>query len=98
MGRCEKSFNPEIDAFLRGYFSEARCADAGNLEARVGAFIALSCLEALYYVAAVLRVQDPRTEELYLRCAQHCCLPGNFSEIEESNKRSQSAAATAEFS
>jgi hypothetical protein len=80
LGRSPESVNREIGAFLKGYFTAACIADARNVAGRVGTFVALSGLEALYYVAAVLRVRDPRTEELYLRCAQDCSLPGNLAE------------------
>lgn len=80
LGRSPESVNPEIGAFLKGYFTAASSADTRNLAGRVGTFVALSCLEALYYVAAVLRINDPRTEELYLRCAQDCWVPGNLTE------------------
>jgi Phosphotransferase enzyme family len=80
LGRFPESVNREVGAFLKGYFGVACSADAPNLAGRVGSFVALSCLEALYYVAAVLRINDPRTEELYLRCAQDCDLPGNWVE------------------
>lgn len=78
LGRSPESVNREIGAFLKGYFTAASNADAHNLAGRVGTFVALSGLEALYYVAAVLRVHDPSTEKLYLRCAQDCSLPGNL--------------------
>lgn len=80
LGRSPGSVNPEIDAFLKGYFRAAHSAGALNLADRVGTFVAISCLEALYYVAAVLRVHDPRTEKLYLKCAQDCGLPGTWVE------------------
>jgi aminoglycoside phosphotransferase (APT) family kinase protein len=80
--RSPESVNPEIGAFLKGYFSAASSADAGHVADRVKTFVALSGLEALYYVAAVLRVHDPRTQELYVRCAQDCSLTGNLAEIQ----------------
>jgi aminoglycoside phosphotransferase (APT) family kinase protein len=80
LGRSPESVNREVDAFLKGYFTAASSADARNVVGRVGTFVALSCLEALYYVAAVLLVHDPRTEELYLRCAQGCGVPGDVAE------------------
>jgi aminoglycoside phosphotransferase (APT) family kinase protein len=95
LGRSPESVNREIGAFLKGYSTAASSADARNLAGRVGTFVALSCLEALYYVAAVLRVHDPRTEELYLRCAQDCSLPSNLA---EPPGRGFSIAATAELS
>jgi hypothetical protein len=93
LGRTPESVNPEISAFLKGYFTASPGADARNLATRVGTFVALSCLEALYYVAAVLRVHDPRTVELYLRCAQDCNLLGNL----QSQARAFSTAAIAEL-
>jgi aminoglycoside phosphotransferase (APT) family kinase protein len=78
--RPPESVNREVGAFLKGYFSAATNAATRNLAGRVGTFVALSCLEALYYVAAVLRVDDPRIEELYLRCAQDCRVHGNLTE------------------
>jgi hypothetical protein len=78
LGRSPESVNREVGAFLKGYFTAASSAHACNLAGRVGTFVALSCLEALYYVAAVLRVDDPCAEELYLRCAQDCRVPGNL--------------------
>jgi Phosphotransferase enzyme family len=80
LGRSPESVNRQVNAFLKGYFTAASSADARNLAGRVATFIALSCLEALYYVAAVLRVHDPRTEQLYLRCAQDCCVPDQLTE------------------
>lgn len=80
LGRSPESVNRQIGAFLKSYFAAASSADARNLAGRVGTFIALSGLEALYYVVAVLQAHDPRTEKLYLRCAQGCSLPGNLSE------------------
>lgn len=79
LGRPPQSVNQEVGAFLQGYFTAAS-GDARNLAGRVGTFVALSCLEALYYVAAVLRVDDPCTEELYLRCAQDCWMSDNLRE------------------
>jgi aminoglycoside phosphotransferase (APT) family kinase protein len=84
LGRSPESVTPEIGAFLKGYFAAASSAGARSLAGRVGTFVALSCLEALYYVVAVLRVHDPRTEELYLRCAQDCHLPSNLLELQAS--------------
>ncbi len=80
LGRNPESVNREIGAFLKGYFTAASSADARSFAGRVGTFVALSGLEALYYVAAVLRVHDPRTQKLYLRCAQDCSLPGNLAD------------------
>jgi aminoglycoside phosphotransferase (APT) family kinase protein len=80
LGRSPESVNPEVGAFLKGYFAAASSAHGHNLAGRVRTFIALSCLEALYYVAAVLRVDDPCTEELYIGCAQDCRMPGNLTE------------------
>jgi aminoglycoside phosphotransferase (APT) family kinase protein len=80
LGRSPESVNREVGAFLKGYFTAASRVDVRNLAGRVGTFAALACLEALYYVAAVLRVHDPRNEGLYLRCAQDCPVPGNLTE------------------
>jgi aminoglycoside phosphotransferase (APT) family kinase protein len=78
--RPPESVNREVAAFLKGYFTAASNTHVRDLAGRVRTFVALSCLEALYYVAAVLRVDDPCTEELYLRCAQDCRVPGNLME------------------
>jgi aminoglycoside phosphotransferase (APT) family kinase protein len=80
LGRSPESVNRQVGAFLKGYLTAASGAHARNLAGRVGTFVALSCLEALYYVAAVLRVDDPCTEDLYLRCAQDCRVPGALTE------------------
>lgn len=80
LGRPPESVNREVSAFLKGYLTAASGAYVRNLAGRVWTFVALSCLEALYYVAAVLRVHDPCTEMLYLKCAQGSSLPGNLAE------------------
>ena len=80
LGRPPESVNREVNAFLKGYFTAASGADVRNLAGRVWTFVAISCLEALYYVAAVLRVHDPRAEKLYLKCAQGSSLPANLAE------------------
>ncbi|HKF20084.1 MAG TPA: phosphotransferase [Candidatus Angelobacter sp.] len=80
LGQPPESVNREVAAFLKGYFAAASNTHVRDLAGRVRTFVALSCLEALYYVAAVLRVDDPCTEELYLRCAQDCRVPGLLAE------------------
>jgi aminoglycoside phosphotransferase (APT) family kinase protein len=94
LGRSSESVDPEIRAFLKGYFNATSTTGARSLFGRVGTFVALSCLEALYYVVAVLRVHDPRTEELYLSCAQGCSL---LADLVEPPKRGFPMTATAEL-
>jgi Phosphotransferase enzyme family len=67
-GRALASANREIDTFLEGYFSAELSGSATVIVPRIASYVALSSLEALYYVASVLKVADPTRLQMYLNC------------------------------
>jgi hypothetical protein len=62
--------NHEVQAFWNAYFSSVSPARVARLEERVAAFVAFSCLEALYYVACIMKVTEADLIARYLRCVQ----------------------------
>jgi len=60
----------ETGEFLASYFSALPLATGAATASRISAFDALSSLEALYYVAAVLKVDDQPKLTAYLECAE----------------------------
>jgi hypothetical protein len=69
-GKPPEMADREIGAFLASYF-RAVPSDTGDPTAsRIAAFNAHSSLEALYYVAAVLKVSDKHRLAPYLECAE----------------------------
>jgi aminoglycoside phosphotransferase (APT) family kinase protein len=69
-GKPPEMADREIGAFLASYFG-AVPSDAGAPTAsRIAAFNAHSSLEALYYVAAVLKVSEKHRLAPYLECAE----------------------------
>ena len=60
----------ETGEFLASYFSALPSATGAATASRISAFDALSSLEALYYVAAVLKVDDQPKLTAYLECAE----------------------------
>lgn len=69
-GRVLASANCEVDAFLEGYFSAVPSIHKAVMVPRIASYVALSSLEALYYVASVLKVTDPARVQMYLNCVR----------------------------
>jgi aminoglycoside phosphotransferase (APT) family kinase protein len=67
-GRPMDSADPEIDAFLRSYLSTLPLIEATAIAARIAPHAALAGLEALYYVASVLKIVDASRLALYVNC------------------------------
>ena len=66
-GKSLAAANQEVDAFRNGYFSAIPLARGACLARRIAPFVAHACLEALYYVACVMKVPDPGLHAIYLR-------------------------------
>ena len=60
----------QILLFWQAYCLQLPEPHSGRLSERIAAFTAHTALEALYYVACVLKVRDPERHEIYLRCAE----------------------------
>lgn len=73
-GKSLAGVNREIDAFLASYFGGTTPRDE-RIKWRVAPFVALSCLEALYYVASVLKVTERSRIALYVHCLELAGLP-----------------------
>lgn len=69
-GKSVDAANREAAAFLKSYFSAIPLARGAALAQRIAPFVAHACLEALYYVACVMKVADSRTHAIYFRCAR----------------------------
>jgi hypothetical protein len=69
-GKSLDAANREIDAFLEGYFSQIPPAKRAAILRRIPPFVTHASLEALYYVACVLKVTNPDLLAIYFRCAR----------------------------
>jgi phosphotransferase family enzyme len=69
-GRALDAANAEIDAFLGSYFSAVPSIQRIAIASRIAAYVALAGLEALYYVASVLKVVDPDRIAIYVKCME----------------------------
>ena len=69
-GRPPRVVDQETGEFLASYFSALPSATGVATASRISAFDALSSLEALYYVAAVLKGDDQPKLAAYLECAE----------------------------
>jgi hypothetical protein len=67
-GRALNAARREIDAFLESYFSAVPLTQGIAVAPRIGPYVALSSLEALYYVASVLKVVDSGRIGMYMNC------------------------------
>jgi hypothetical protein len=67
--------NQEIDAFLESYFGGVTEEQGNAISARVAPYTALSSLEALYYVASVLKVTNPARVAMYMQCVRESGVP-----------------------
>jgi hypothetical protein len=65
----------EIEAFLQSYFGAMPEAEGNAISARVAPYAALSSLEALYYVASVLKVTNPARVAIYVQCVRESAAP-----------------------
>jgi Phosphotransferase enzyme family len=69
-GKSPKMADREIGAFLASYFRAVPSDRGASIASRIAAFNAHSSLEALYYVAAVLKVSEKQRLAPYLECAE----------------------------
>jgi hypothetical protein len=69
-GRGLDAVNHEIGAFLGSYFSAVPFIEGITTAQRIAPYVALSSLEALYYVACVLKVVDSARISIYVKCLQ----------------------------
>jgi hypothetical protein len=67
--------NQEIAAFLESYFSGVSEAQGNAVGPRIAPYVALSSIEALYYVASVLKVTSPARVGMYMQCLRESGLP-----------------------
>jgi aminoglycoside phosphotransferase (APT) family kinase protein len=67
-GRAMDSANQEIDAFLRSYLSTLPLIEGVAIVSRIAPYAALASLEALYYVASVLKIVDAGRLATYVNC------------------------------
>jgi hypothetical protein len=70
-----KATDREIEIFLRSYYSNVSLQHGISVSSRLGPFVLLSGLEALYYVACVLKVTQPSRIAMYLKCLRQVGLP-----------------------
>jgi aminoglycoside phosphotransferase (APT) family kinase protein len=75
IGKSIEAVNQEIVAFLEGYFSGVSVADGTTIGPRIAPYAALSSLEALYYVASVLKVTNSAKIAMYVQCLRESGLP-----------------------
>ncbi len=66
-GRALDAANCEINAFLRSYLSAIPVTQAFAIAPRIATYVALSSMEALYYVASVLKVTDSSRIAMYVK-------------------------------
>ena len=69
-GRRLDAANHEIDAFLESYLAAVPLPQRVAIARRIAPYIFLSGLEALYYVASVLKVVDSGRIAPYLQCVR----------------------------
>jgi len=75
LGKSIETVNREIVAFLESYFTGVSDARANEIGPRVAPYTALSSIEALYYVASVLKVTQPARIAMYMQCLRESGLP-----------------------
>lgn len=73
-GRTADSANGEIHAFLGSYLSALPLAQRIAIAARIAPYAALASLEALYYVASVLKIVDAGRLAMYVNCMRESAL------------------------
>ncbi len=83
--------NLEIDAFRRSYFSAVALAQGVATAPRIAPFEALACIEALYYVASVLKVRDPARITMYTKCVEMSRVDLEVAALSPANARAASA-------
>jgi tRNA A-37 threonylcarbamoyl transferase component Bud32 len=91
LGKPIKTVDQEIAAFLESYFSGVPEAERKALRPRVGPYTALSSLEALYYVASVLKVRNAARIAMYVQCLRESC--ADLFEAAPSSAGAQAASA-----
>jgi aminoglycoside phosphotransferase (APT) family kinase protein len=69
-GRSLHAANKEAEAFLGSYFSVVPSIQRTAIAPRIAPYVALAGLEALYYVASVLKVVDSGRIAMYVKCMQ----------------------------
>jgi len=74
MGKSLDTANQQIEVFLQSYFSSIAAAQRITIGDRIAPFVALSSLEALYYVASVLKVTQPTVIAMYVKCLRQAGL------------------------
>lgn len=67
-GRTVESANREVHAFLGSYLSALPLAQGIAIAARIAPYAALASMEALYYVASVLKIVDASRLAMYVNC------------------------------
>lgn len=72
----------EIEIFLRSYYSNVPLQHGIAVSSRLAPFVLLSGLEALYYVACVLRVTQPSRIAMYVKCLRQVGLPLTESRLD----------------
>jgi thiamine kinase-like enzyme len=80
-GRELASANREIDVFLQSYFSAVPSTQESVTVSRITSYVSLSSLEALYYIASVLKVVDPNRLQIYLNCMRQSELRASESAV-----------------
>ncbi|MCU1293026.1 MAG: aminoglycoside phosphotransferase family protein [Bryobacterales bacterium] len=74
-GRTLAAAQQDIDAFLEGYLSAAPVRQGVATASRIAPYATLSSLEALYYVASVLKVVDSGRIAMYMDSLRESELP-----------------------
>ena len=68
LGKSVQTVNQEIIVFLESYFNCTPQAERAAIRLRIAPFVVLSSIEALYYVASVLKVSNPTRIAMYAQC------------------------------
>ena len=75
IGKSIEAVNQEITAFFESYFSGMSEAHGNGVGPRIAPYVGLSSLEALYYVASVLKVTNTARIAMYMQCLRESGLP-----------------------
>jgi hypothetical protein len=97
IGRSIEAVNQEIVVFLESYFSGVSVSQGTAVGPRIAPYAALSSLEALYYVASVLKVTNPARIAMYVQCLRESGLPPIAPAMPRKKDRIVSASETDRF-
>jgi len=97
LGKSLETVNRQIAAFLESYFSGVSEAHGHAFAPRVAPYAALSSIEALYYVASVLKVTNPAKIAMYMQCLRESGLQPAEAPAVDARARTVSAPEWTSF-